>query len=374
MKTCKSLIFAAAALIALPAAARQPRKEIPAAPRIILSDRGKVARITGRTLPGETLPNPNRTDERYSLGGTDLGIVWEISEGRYGLFFGDSYGPKFKPIPGGGPGPTGGPGDWRSNVLAFAEDGDLSDGLSFSGMLTAPDAPARAAEVVPREVNGSFTAIPTAAVALGGVQYVHYMYWQVGTDDAPENYSSIYRSDDGGRHWQSCRDSIEFGRGSRFGMVGYASRNGYCYMLGTPIGRSGSARLARFRDGDILRRERYEYWNGDERRWIAGDESAATVVLDGTVGELSVAYHEKYRCWLTLYFDAERYAICYRTAERIEGPWSEERVLVSGADYPGLYGSYIHPASLDGDTLYYTMSEWPAYNVFLMKAHVSRAE
>ena len=32
------------------------------------------------------------------------------------------------------PGPNG--GSWRSNVLAFSEDNDLEDGLSFSNMAT----------------------------------------------------------------------------------------------------------------------------------------------------------------------------------------------------------------------------------------------
>lgn len=337
---------------------------------IVLSDKGMLARVTGASLEGETLPNPNLTHENYSLGGTDLGIIWEISEGRYGVFFGDSYGPDFVPVPGGGP---GGARDWRSNVLAFTENTDLDNGLVFTGMLTDPANPKRACEVVPRPGDRAFTPIPTAAICLDGVQYMHYMYWQVGTDDAPENYSSISRSEDGGRSWMDCKDRIVFDRTSGFGMIGYARRDGYCYMVGTHIGRSTSARLARFRHADILNREKYEYWNGYQRRWIKNDERAATVILDGTVGELSVTYLEKYGRWVVLYFDAEKYAVCYRSAARLNGHWSEERVLVSGRDYPQLYGSYIHPASTGSDTLYYTLSEWQPYNVFLMKAGVAYA-
>ena len=337
---------------------------------IVLTDGGKVARVTGATPAGETLPNPNRTHERYSLGGTDLGILWEIAEGRYGLFFGDSYGPDFVPVPGGGP---GGARDWRSNVLAFTENTDLQNGVIFSGMLTDPGNPGRACEIVPRPGDRAFTPIPTAAIALDGVQYMHYMYWQVGTDDAPENYSSIYRSSDDGRTWTSCRDRVVFDRTSNFGMIGYAKRDGWCYMVGTHIGRSSSARLARFRYADILDKSKYEYWNGYQRRWIRGNEQSATVILDGTVGELSVAYLERFGRWLVLYFDAERYAICYRSAARLNGPWSAERVLASGWVYPQLYGSYIHPASTASDELYYTMSAWQPYNVFLMKATVSYA-
>lgn len=306
---------------------------------------------------------------RWGLGGTDLGIIWEIAPGRYGLFFGDSYGPDFVPVAGGGPGPAG---DWRSNVLAYSEDSYLSDGLTFSGMAADPNNAGRAREIIPRENYRLFTSIPTAAIALDGVQYVHYMYWQVGTDFDPLNYSSIYRSLDDGATWESCRDRIEFDEDSNFGMVGYATREGdpYCYMVGTHIGRSRSVYLARFRYGDILDRSAYEYWNGTTRRWVQGDEHEATVVLNGTVGELSVMWLEKYQRWIVLYFDQEKYAICYRSAARINGEWSEERILVSGADYPQLYGSYIHPASADSDELYYTMSEWVPYNVYLMRTSI----
>lgn len=334
---------------------------------IVLTDEGMIARVTGASLAGETLPNPNLTDEMYNLGGTDLGIIWEISEGRYGLFFGDSYGSDFRPVPGGGPGSAR---DWRSNVLAFSEDTVLDDGLEFSGMLTDPANPTRACAIVPRSGDRAFTPIPTAAICLDGVQYMHYMYWQVGTDDAPENYASIYCSHDDGRNWTSCKERIVFDRTSDFGMIAYAKRDGWCYMVGTHIGRSSSARLARFRHACILDKARYEYWNGHRRRWVSNDEKSATVILDGTVGELSVIYLEKFNRWLALYFDAEQYAVCYRSAARLNGHWSEERILASGSAYPQLYGSYIHPATADSDHLFYTMSEWQPYNVFLMKAKV----
>ena len=48
-------------------------------------------------------------------------------------FLGDTFGYDFKPNPA-NPGPNG--GSWRSNVLAFSEDNDLEDGLSFSNMAT----------------------------------------------------------------------------------------------------------------------------------------------------------------------------------------------------------------------------------------------
>ena len=40
------------------------------------------------------------------------------------------------------------------------------------------------------------------------------------------------------------------------------------------------------------------------------------------------------------------------------------------SDYPKAYGGFIHPWS-DGDDLYFTMSEWDSYNVYLMRAQLT---
>lgn len=346
---------------------------------LVLTDQGKISRVTGATLNGEELPNPNRTDEKWNLGGTDLGIIWEITDGKFGLFFGDSFGADFRPC-GGGPGPAS---DWRSNVLAFSENTDLENGLKFSGMLTDGHNEKRAVAIIERPNYYSFTPIPTAAIALNGMQYMHYMYWEVGsTVHADENYSSIYRSTDNGLHWESCRGQISFSSTSYFGMGAYAKRPGdpYCYMVGTQTGRgyrNSVAKVARFAYDDILDKNAYEFWNGNKRAWIKGRESEATTIMHGTIGELSVMWLERYNRWIALYFSAEKYAICYRSAARIIGPWSEERVLCSGWDerYAQLYGSYIHPLSTrpDAEEIYYTLSQWQPYNVFLMKATVSLA-
>ena len=346
---------------------------------IVLKDRGKVSRVTGATLSGEAFPNPNSTHLKWNLGGTDLGIIWDMGNGEYGILFGDSYGMDFRPA-GGGPGAAS---DWRSNVLAFSDNTDLENGLKFKDMYVNKSQPDRAAAVIVRENYFGFTYIPTGAIELNGKQYMHYMYWEVGTTErADQNYSSIYCSEDYGRTWSSCRGKISFATDSYFAMIGYAKKPGdeYCYMLGAQSGRGyrkSPAKLARFKYDDILDKTKYEFWNGGKRQWIRGKESQATTLLDGTVGELSVMYLEEYDRFLTLYFDSEEYAICYRSAARMQGPWSTERVLCSGWDseYAQLYGSYIHPLSArkGSEKIYWTMSQWQPYNVFFMEADVELA-
>ena len=44
--------------------------------------------------------------------------------------------------------------------------------------------------------------------------------------------------------------------------------------------------------------------------------------------------------------------------------------MVRAADYPKMYGGFIHPWSTEDD-LYFTMSEWDSYNVYLMHAKLN---
>src|SRR5690606_30213337 len=287
----------------------------------------RIARVTGRPMAGEAFPSPNHTATDWNVGGTDLGIVWELKPGAYGIFFGDTYGYDFTPNPG-NPGPNG--GSWRSNVLAFSEDTDLDDGLSFSTMAT--DNSGNAREIIyggkDQSGNGNWTSIPTAAIRANGADYVHYFNIKSWTGWVT-NYSGMYKSVDNGQLWTKCED-VAFASNSNFGQVGYFKRDGYVYMIGTQTGRDSPAHLARFKEADIENRNKYEYWNGSTTQWMMGDETKASVLIDDKVGELSFIYNETHKKWIIAYFSADRYNITMRTAADITGPWSDPYELASG--------------------------------------------
>jgi len=44
--------------------------------------------------------------------------------------------------------------------------------------------------------------------------------------------------------------------------------------------------------------------------------------------------------------------------------------VVTGRQYPGLYGGHLHPCNVDGD-LYFAMSQWGPYNVRLMRTRLT---
>ncbi len=329
-----------------------------------------ISRITGRNNTGAGFPATiatvdNQTDQKYNVGGTDLGIIWEIEPGRYGLFFGDTFGRSFTPNPT-TPGPNG--GDWRSNVLLFSDDTDLSNGMALCGAAMDPTNKF-AREICKGAAGGENTSIPTAAIRVNGVDYVHYMKIRNWANNPPSSwitdYSKVYKSTDNAKTWTQCT-TLTFAGESNFGQVGYWCKDGYCYMVGTNSGRLNKPHLARVAEKNFERQSEYEFWNGSA--WIKNNESAAAVLIDDIAGELSVAYNEKFGKWIMLYFSGPRYDITFTYADEITGPWAAPQKIVSGWDYAQLYGSYIHPICLNSDKLYFAMSMWFPYNSYLMCA------
>lgn len=345
---------------------------------IHLSNLVRVARVTGKSLNDEKLPNPNDT-KKYDVGGTDLGIIWEINNHKTGLFFGDTFGRDFIPFKNNG----GGNGsNWRSNVLAFSEDENLDDGLTISDW--AVDQRGKAREILAgakANTKDYQTSIPTSAIHANGADYVHYMNiyeWTAPKGRWLTNYSSVYASYDEGRTWQR-KLNLTFDKNSKFSQVSYAKKDGYVYMLGKLSGRGGPGWLGRFKEKDVEKIKEYEYWNGTANKWAKNNEAAATPVISAPLGEASLMYHEKFKRWIIMYiYDythdenpvVDNYAIVYRDAKELNGNWSDIKVLITGAEYPGLYSPYMHPLKNKGNELYFTMSLWGPYNVFLMKADI----
>lgn len=333
--------------------------------RLLVKKVSRIARVTGRSISGEQLLNPNQTDQMWDVGGTDLGIIWETAPGNYGIFFGDTFGSDFSPNPS-SPGPNG--SRWRSNVLAFSKNSNLEQGIIFDGMVAGSDGKAK--ELLPGAKSGSTSLIPTAAIRVNGVDYVHSFKVNSWTPNLSTKYSALYKSTDGGQNWSRVQD-VTFSADSRFALVGYFKKEGYVYMVGTPAYRNKPAYLARVKEENIELLSEYEYWNDVSTRWIKGDEGQATIIIPGAVGELSLIYNETYKKWILAYFNAADYNITMRIADDITGSWDTSFILAKGSDYPQLYGSYFHPLSTKGDYLYFTMSMWAPYNVFLMKVELS---
>ncbi|NLD85345.1 MAG: DUF4185 domain-containing protein [Actinomycetales bacterium] len=343
--------------------------------------------VTGPTSPSESI-------SKYGVAGTDLGIMWDngnAADPEVLMAFGDTMGDCT--VPG---------NQWRSNVLFRSGDTDLEDGLTIESAAMGPDGLAKS--IVPR-INqpGEVTIIPTAGISVNGVQYLRYMsvarWGQPGWWDT--NYSGIAYSADNGENWtpvpelaRPITDTVPVGDGApgvdddwkRAQMSSFVTGrgDGYLYEYLTPSGRQGAVVLARVTtegsptvdalgaddltddtllDG-VLDPSGYEYWDGDAETWTP-EISRATAVMPAPTSELSVMWNEHLRKYTAMYsrgYDS----VVMRTADNPQGPWSDATTLIDYSMLPGVYGGFMHPWA-QGRDLYYLVTTWNAYNVFLVR-------
>ncbi|MFI1915484.1 DUF4185 domain-containing protein [Nocardia sp. NPDC020380] len=334
-----------------------PAPQAPARPTPRIDDVTEVAKVTGAD-------SVNRTDKRWQVQGTDLGIMWESKPGEIAMAFGDTIGRDFHP-------PGGMGEDWRSNLLAFSSNKDLSRGVVFDRMVT--DDRCHASELLSSEKldNIEITTIPTSGFAIGDRQYMSYMSirtWNSIPGTWYTNYGGIAYSDDHGEHWTKdphARWDNIFGV-SNFQVTAMVPQGDYVYMFGIPNSRLGAVGLARVPKDQVLNVTAYQYWKGGS--WTPADGFvSADPIVDAPAGELSVRYDADRKVWQMSYLDTAKAALVVRESDSPQGVWSDSATTVSALQFPELYGGFIHPWST-GKDLYFTMSTWSDYNVYLMHA------
>ena len=315
------------------------------------SDTYKIAQLDG---PGSI----NNTDTRWNVYGADLGHMF-LANGQMFMTFGDTFG-----------GPAAFPffsvshAGYRRNAMASIDTsaGRPVNGLNFTGMIT--DSSGAAKELIPA-VPGEAGVIPTYGVSVGNRMFLYYM--SVKQWGAPGhwtlNNSGIAYSDDGGHTW--TRDPAATWPGdSNFGQVSLVHQGSYVYVFGIPGGRYGALRLARVPDNLVQVTAAYEYWNGTS--WTTGNPSAAVDIAPSPVGELSVQWSSYYQKWLMTYLVDPNQQVVLRMSDSLTGPWSAPQVIVTDAQYQQLYAPYITPLWNDGPDIYFTMSVFDHYQVYLM--------
>ena len=323
----------------------------------------RVAKLTGPD-------SINDTEARFKLKSTDLGILWDNGSGEILTAFGDSYGS-------GWTGPGGGVGDpatidWRCNLLLRSKDRNLADGMTLDS--AAEDSPGHAKQFLDcKKIDrDEHTVIPTAGISVGKRQYVQYMsvnYWGPAGSWFT-NYSGFAYSDDNGETWKKDPQAVWQNTKAwddNFQMNALVRDHGYVYMIGTPNGRFGNAHLARVPEKQVLTKNAWRYWDG--KTWSSRVNAAVPIAV-GPISEVSVQWNAYLGKWMMMYLDEQRASVVLRSAASLTGPWSGEQVVARGTDFPGLYGTFMHPWS-SGPDLYFTMSQWDPYNVFLMHTKLS---
>ena len=330
----------------------------------------QIAQLTG--------PDAINDTAAAAVAGTDLGSMANIGDRTY-FFFGDTFGERDSDSYGG----QG--GIWRSNVSAWATDDDPSDGITFDGWTPADDLGwAEALVEGEHDANdgqGEVTKIPTHGFAVGDTLYMSYMsvsYWgEPGAWDA--NYAGLAKSTDRGETWTAL-DSPRWPGDSNFIQVApvQVADGGeeYVYFWAIPSGRFGGVALMRVpaTEEAVEDESAYTYFagvSGDEPRW-SHDLEDAELVVDGTIGELSVMWSGYLDRWIMTYSDAGSAYI--REGVTPWGPWNDPVLLVPGTDYPGLYSPYLNPRYVadGGRRIYFTLSLWGPYNVFWFSADLEK--
>lgn len=303
--------------------------------------------------------SPNQTFERWNVGGTDLGFTFFHDDDLY-MVFGDTYGRERR--------------DWRSNTMAKLADVESpAAGLEIEHFISDPSG--RATELLSsKKVYWvEQTVIPTSGISVGSRMILHYMSvrrwvapgrWRI-------NHAGLAYSDDDGQTW--VKTGPEWGARSNFAQVAFVrdpEEPDSVYVFGIPAGRFGQVRLARASADSILRTASYEYWDG--RDWTSA-EAAAEAVVPAPVGELSVAWNGYLGRWVMMYLDERHKAIVVRTAEQLTGPWTEPKLVTTARDHPQLYAPFIIPFQSDQPEIFFTMSRWDSYNVYLMHLELNEA-
>lgn len=335
-------------------------------------DHAALAHLTGlnATVPSQIAREVGATainhTDRWGLYGADLGHMF-LHRGKIAMVFGDSFG-----APAADNFFSVSHSDWRSNTMAWIEPPfSPLHGLPFSSMIT--DTPGHAKELLSSQKvdNVEITVIPTYGVSVGQRMFLHYMsvhHWgQPGHWTL--NASGLAFSDDDGQTWTKD-EHLTWPGESNFGQVAIVEHEGYLYFFGIPGGRYGGVQLARVRPEAILTKEAYQYWSGNS--WQTNTPSSASLLVPAPVGELSVRWNSYYRKWLMMYLNDPQYRIVLRTADALTGPWSEEQVITTGQQYPQLYAPYITPIWNDGPDIFFTMSMYGPYCVFLMRTTLLR--
>ncbi|HHV21655.1 MAG TPA: DUF4185 domain-containing protein [Propionibacterium sp.] len=324
----------------------------------------------------------NRTAERFGVTATDLGLLWDAGPDADGndrvfVMFGDTYGDGWG---GRGAGPQS--ADWRTNVLFASTNKNLeADSVRLDSAVSRVRRGGAAQVIrrnrlnVPRARFPEHTLIPNAGITVDGVHYVQWMsvtFWR-GGGKWRTFQSGIAVSRDDARTWtKPVRGRWwNIGGGSRFQVAAFTRDDDWVYLFGTTNGRYGPAYVARVRPDHVARRSAYRYWDGTDWRRRERD---AVPVIDGPIGEMSVIHHRGLDRWLALHLDEDRAAIVLHSAREITGPWSSGVEVASGSDYPALYGGFIHPWAVDEDRIYWLMSQWDPYNVYLMRTTLALDE
>ncbi|MDX6263963.1 MAG: hypothetical protein QOH84_5651 [Kribbellaceae bacterium] len=312
-------------------------------------------RVTGADLD---------TNSRWQVAGTDLGIPYVLENGSIGYLFGDTFNTPWPEQPN---------NDWRSPVmLRSAVHPGAAGGIVFDSAAKVAGN-GRAPEIMHNGHNGigidglwEVTVIPNDGISFPetGRQLVSYMSienWNSAGPNGPQwksRYAGLAYSDNGNDFirtnlkWFNSADNLD-----PFQMWTMQRFGDYVYVFSVRSGRQdGPMMLRRVPWEQLFTPAAYEGWGWNGSNWGWG--RPCSPILSGRFGEPSVRRLED-GTWAMSYLNCATGNIVTRTATGPDQAWTNEKVQVTFAQEPALYGGFIHPWSTKAaNGLHLMVSKW----------------
>jgi hypothetical protein len=286
------------------------------------------------SAPGKGGPNELGRPSAGSDGirGTDLGTSFELGD-RLAFGFGDSWVPDNR---------TGADDDSLAWTRASSVDRFEIPRLQWVARPGGRFAPLVVA--LPGARHGAME-VPVGGVTAGGRNYVFFVG---GWDGDRETYSESML---GHMTPETLSTGVLAGdhiaRSERFLNISAIEQDGYVYIYGSGRPRRSPVFLARAKAEDLPYRDRWAYFRGTRAgRPVFGpwESSAAPVVSDPCVGELSISKHTATGLYLMTYNCAGAPSPGYHlvTATTPWGVWSRPEVILDWSPTDGGYGVTMH--------------------------------
>jgi hypothetical protein len=314
----------------------------------------RTAQVPPPTVKVADLTGPGTSAQRFGIGGTDLGIVVTLADGRTGFIFGDT----FDECRAGGPG-------WRSPVMLRSKDvspRSLNEGITFHDAVGGDYARQLwdyEHDEPPWKGSGYSTVLPADAITIDGRLYLFSM---VNRGLHNVVWTEISYSDDCGDTWHDAGpDARRLGshEAGRQQLITWESdpETGWVYVIATAFTRRENAFLYRVRAEDLLDRSA---WHPATGGWFARGPKPL-LPAGTTVGEMSLRRVENR--WVFSYFETntltirvkvldhptDDFATAHTTTVLRNTAWPAPRCSPPDGCTAGtlsqLYGGYIVPGS-----------------------------
>jgi hypothetical protein len=346
-----------------------------------LADSAPALRVVYTEHLGQLTDRPPNSFAGLGMTGTDLGVSYQHADKLYFLF-GDA---------------------WTTSALDPNRDLD-----SIASASAAPlDGGIPRLTWVERG-NGQFQSFSLPGISLRGMSVPvegvaiddrDYLFFHTGWDDRQQRgtVSALAHAERGDFASLTLDHAV---KSDKFMSVSVVRQGDQLWIFGAGNYRHSAVYLARVDAGTLTDRTSWRYYRGPGLDFAADESSAAPVVDEQCVGELSVRKHERLDAYLMTYNCAEPgRGVVLRTSKTPSGPWSESLTMLAlnagdeqyahadpqavghddGLNQPdradragSLYGPYMVPAWFTEPApglhaIVYTLSTWNPYQVQLMR-------